>query len=174
MSVNNAIPAQQTKTCPFCGEAIPVNTQKCKHCGEWLVERYGKSWVKTMLLCWFLGGLGVHNFYNNKSGIAIAQIFTFFGFFGIWPLIDFIMILCDGYTDADGLKLSKKPTISSTASLCALGFLGVAGFHRFYTKHTGLGFLQFFTLGGCFIWTLIDFILILSGKFKDADGKYIK
>lgn len=49
-------------------------------------------------------------------------------------------------------------------------FLGVFGVHRFYTGHTGLGVLQLVTLGGCGIWALVDFIMIIVGSFKDADG----
>lgn len=49
-------------------------------------------------------------------------------------------------------------------------FLGVFGVHRFYTGHIGLGVVQLLTLGGCGIWALIDFILIIVGNFKDADG----
>jgi len=163
-----------TKKCPYCGSDVAQSAQKCSKCGEWLVTRYGNSWVKTLLLCMFLGLVGGHNFYNKKSGIAIGQIFTFFGVCGIWPAIDCIMILCDAYRDGDGLKLSRKPTKGGTAALCALGFLGFAGAHRFYTKDICLAWLQCFTLGGCLVWTLLDFILILSGKFKDADGNYIK
>jgi TM2 domain-containing membrane protein YozV len=163
---------QATKVCPYCGAIVSQNAQKCQKCGEWIVGRYGKSWVKSMLLCSFLGGFGAHNFYNGKTGIGIAQLLTFFGFCGIWPFVDFIMILCNGYTDSNGLKLSKKPTKQSTAVLCF--FLGLGGAHRFYTGHVALGFLQAFTGGGCFIWTLIDFIMILTGNFKDAEGNYIK
>jgi hypothetical protein len=53
-------------------------------------------------------------------------------------------------------------------------FLGVLGVHRFYTGHTALGVLQLLTLGGCGIWALIDFIIIVSGNFKDAQGNPIK
>jgi hypothetical protein len=53
-------------------------------------------------------------------------------------------------------------------------FLGVLGIHRFYTGHTALGVLQVLTLGGCGIWALIDFIIIVSGNFKDAQGNPIK
>ena len=163
-----------TKKCPYCGENVPANSQKCSYCGEWLVTKYGKSWVKTYLLCCFLGGLGAHDFYNNKTGLGVAKILTFFGFCGIWPLIDCILILCDAYTDSEGRKLSRKPTTGGTAAFCALGLLGGAGMHRFYTKHIAIGWLQLFTFGGFFIWTIIDLILILSGKFKDADGMLIK
>ena len=49
-------------------------------------------------------------------------------------------------------------------------FLGVFGIHRFYTGHTGIGIVQLLTLGGCGIWALIDFIMIIVGSFRDADG----
>ena len=164
---------QATKTCPYCNGTVPAQAQKCQNCGEWLVHRYGNSWVKSVFLCLFLGVLGGHNFYNKRNGVAMGQIFTFFGFCGIWPTIDLIMILCDSYKDGDGFKLSRKPTKGGTATLCALGFLGFAGLHRFYTKDIGLAWLQIFTLGGFGIWTLIDLISILSGNFKDADGNIL-
>ena len=53
-------------------------------------------------------------------------------------------------------------------------FLGGLGIHRFYTGHTTIGIIQLLTLGGCGIWVLIDFIMLLLGNFKDADGNIIK
>ena len=53
-------------------------------------------------------------------------------------------------------------------------FLGVLGIHRFYTGHTGIGVAQLLTFGGCGIWSLIDFIMILLGNFKDAQGRPLK
>ena len=53
-------------------------------------------------------------------------------------------------------------------------FVGVFGIHRFYTGHTGIGIAQLLTLGGCGIWALIDFILIVTGNFKDSKGNLIK
>lgn len=56
----------------------------------------------------------------------------------------------------------------TTLLLCL--FLGLFGGHRFYTKHTSIGVIQLLTLGGCYIWAIIDLIQIISGSFKDADG----
>ena len=56
----------------------------------------------------------------------------------------------------------------TTVLLCF--FLGAFGVHRFYTGHTGIGIVQLLTLGGCGIWELIDFIIIIMGNFKDAKG----
>ena len=53
-------------------------------------------------------------------------------------------------------------------------FLGVLGIHRFYTGHTMTGLAQLLTVGGCGIWAFIDFIMILLGNFKDAQGRPLK
>lgn len=53
-------------------------------------------------------------------------------------------------------------------------FLGSLGIHRFYVGKIGTGILMIITLGGLGIWALIDFIMIIIGKFKDKEGKEIK
>ncbi len=58
--------------------------------------------------------------------------------------------------------------ILPAALLCFL--LGVFGAHRFYVGKTGTAILMLFTIGGLGIWTLVDFILIVTGSFKDANG----
>jgi TM2 domain-containing membrane protein YozV len=57
----------------------------------------------------------------------------------------------------------------TTLLLCF--FLGVFGIHRFYTGHIVIGLIQLFTLGGCGIWVLVDFIMILTGAYTDAEGR---
>jgi hypothetical protein len=59
----------------------------------------------------------------------------------------------------------------TTLLLCF--FLGVFGIHRFYTGHTAIGVVQLLTLGGCGIWALIDFIMIIVGSYKDSKGQIL-
>ena len=50
------------------------------------------KWV-AVLLCFFLGYLGIHRFYEGKIGTGILWLITA-GLFGIGWLVDFIILLC--------------------------------------------------------------------------------
>ena len=65
-----------------------------------------KSRLVATLLCFFLGGLGIHRFYVGKVGTGILYIFTG-GLFGIGALVDFILILCGSFTDKEGKFLTN-------------------------------------------------------------------
>lgn len=65
-----------------------------------------KNFVATLLLCFFLGSLGVHRFYAGKIGTGILMLLTLGGL-GIWTLVDFIMIAVGKFTDSEG-KLIKS------------------------------------------------------------------
>jgi TM2 domain-containing membrane protein YozV len=66
-----------------------------------------KSRLAAALLAFFLGALGVHRFYVGKIGTGILIIVTIGGFFGIWPLIDLIIILVGSFKDKQERYLSN-------------------------------------------------------------------
>ena len=66
-----------------------------------------KKMVPAALLCFFLGGLGVHRFYVGKIGTRILMIFTLGGL-GIWLIIDFVMILTGSFKDKEGKDLDRS------------------------------------------------------------------
>lgn len=61
------------------------------------------------------------------------------------------------------------PQKSFTATLLLNFFLGFLGIHRFYTGYIGIGIAQLLTFGGCGLWALIDYIMLLVNKFNDKD-----
>lgn len=60
-----------------------------------------KGFVPTILLCFFLGTFGIHRFYVGKIGTGILMLLTLGGF-GIWTLIDFVIIVCGNFQDKNG------------------------------------------------------------------------
>ncbi|MGQ1910773.1 TM2 domain-containing protein [Marinifilum sp. RC60d5] len=70
--------------------------------------------------------------------------------------------------------VNQKSEKNFVAMLLLCFFLGSLGVHRFYAGKIGTGVLMLLTLGGFGIWTLIDFIIIAVGSFKDKEGLYIK
>ncbi len=131
-----------------------------------------KNWTTTAFLCYFLGWLGIHRFYTGHVVSGIFQLLTFGGF-GIWTLIDLIMIITGQFTDKYSRPLYHPPVMGgrfswvTTALLCV--FLGWLGIHRFYSGHIVTGILQIFTFGGFGIWILIDVIMIFTDSFRDSD-----
>ena len=71
---------------------------------EVVVEKSEKGFVPTLLLAFFLGGLGVHRFFVGKIGTGILQLVTLGGL-GIWILIDLIMIILGSFKDKQGLPI---------------------------------------------------------------------
>lgn len=60
-----------------------------------------KSRLAALLLCWFLGILGIHRIYVGKTGTGVLMILTLGGL-GIWVLVDLVMIIIGSFTDSEG------------------------------------------------------------------------
>ncbi|ACZ29857.1 TM2 domain containing protein [Xylanimonas cellulosilytica DSM 15894] len=61
-----------------------------------------KSRTVAAVLGFFLGVLGVHRFYLGNIGMGIAMLLVGWATFGIWPLLDWIIVLCGSARDGDG------------------------------------------------------------------------
>lgn len=75
-----------------------------------------KAFVPILLLCFFLGALGVHRFYAGKVGTGILMLLTFGGL-GIWALIDFVIIACGSFKDGQGLPIKNWSILNIEACL---------------------------------------------------------
>ena len=77
------------------------------------VYRSQKSWVVAILLCFFLGLLGIHRFYLGKTGSGVLMLIltiTVLGMIisGIWALVDFLVLLIQG-GDTFDRKYNSSP-----------------------------------------------------------------
>jgi hypothetical protein len=88
-----------------------------------------------------------------------------------------VCVKCGVAVNHNNLQRAQSGPVSDkdwVVTLLLAFFLGFLGVHRFYTGHIGIGVVQLLTLGGCGIWALIDFILILVGSYTDAQGLPLK
>lgn len=108
--------------CQHCGKEIEDNARFCQYCGQEVgqtpkkevvqqtiiikKEREPKSQFIAIILCLFLGMIGIHDFYleRNAAGVAKLLIMLLLGWIvigiiinSIWCLIDFVLILCKGF-----------------------------------------------------------------------------
>ena len=81
-----------------------------------------KNWLITLLLCGILGWFGIHRFYTGHTTIGFIQLFTMGGF-GLWWLIDLVLILIGRYRDSQGSSLQDTELRSRTGVLvCSWSF----------------------------------------------------
>ena len=96
--------------CRSCGQVISSLAPTCPHCGAPTgvksvpEDASPKSRLAALLLCWFLGLFGAHQFYVGKVGTGILQLVTFGGI-GIWTLVDLIVIIVGSFRDKQGRRV---------------------------------------------------------------------
>lgn len=90
--------------CANCGQPVDPNASVCMSCGVAIKKTVkgnlgGQDKVTVALICFFFGGLGIHNFMmgETKKGITRILLNFCFGIGSILALIDFIKILTDKY-----------------------------------------------------------------------------
>ncbi len=90
--------------CYNCGNQLTPGAEVCLSCGfaqkkpdSNNLGNYDK--ITLALLCFFLGGIGVHNFMlgETKKGIFKIVMSFCFGIGAILALVDFVRILTDKY-----------------------------------------------------------------------------
>lgn len=95
---------QGTTYCHNCGNQLGPNAEVCMGCG--VAVKGGKSGdlagqdkIVIILVCLFLGGLGIHNFMMGEMKKGIFKIIMSFlcGIGGILALIDLIKICMGSY-----------------------------------------------------------------------------
>lgn len=98
--------------CANCGQAIAPNADVCMNCGVAVKtsaaggDLNGQDKIVMILICFFLGGLGIHNFMmgETKKGIFKIIMSLLCGIGGILALVDLIRIAMGSYV-VDPTKL---------------------------------------------------------------------
>lgn len=92
--------------CSNCGASVSPEAAVCLSCGVAIKKAAaaggdlgGKDKIVIALVCFFLGGLGIHNFMMGETKKGIVKIVASFCFYlgGLLALIDLIKILMDKY-----------------------------------------------------------------------------
>ncbi len=110
--------------CPYCSSAIKEDTEFCQKCGARIKvndpinhaqiksNKSAKSGKTALLLCIFLGTLGIHRFYVGKIVTGILTLVTG-GFLGLWTILDLIRLSQNKFKDRKDNYLIVTKNLSS-------------------------------------------------------------
>ena len=143
--------------CSKCGAQLNEGSVFCSRCGTSVtpvVEQVAadvspKSRLATTLLScpWLVVGLfGAHRFYMGKIKSALIMLLM-----GVAPFICGVGIMVTVFTSSAFEEGDSPPPL-------------------FFVLY-GLAFVLYLAV---FVWSLIDFIIAVTGNFKDSQGKLIK
>lgn len=107
--------------CQHCGEEIDDQAIICVKCGVLVTGRslnrqegatVSDEWLITLVLCFFLGCFGMHNFYTRNTTTGIVQLVlgvcTCCIVSEVWSIVDFLRILNGTFTTGEGDVLKQK------------------------------------------------------------------
>ena len=72
----------------------------------------------------------------------------------------------------EAMSISEKRILPTFLLFLVLSW--PLGAHRFFLRRYASAILFILTIGGCGIWWIVDFILIVTGSMKDDKGKLVK
>lgn len=134
-----------------------------------------KSWGTALFLACTLGGWGVHRFYSGNIPIGVLQLFTFGGF-GVWVLIDIIMILTDNFKDGQGRPLNKSIKANPLMMKLIGGFMIWFLIFGFSMPQDGAqpsgGFMSFLIFGVPFLLLILFNLKKIIGWVKRKTSKH--
>ncbi|MCW8408836.1 DUF4864 domain-containing protein [Legionella sp. PATHC035] len=113
------------KFCKHCGNNLISDAQFCSHCGAKIETdsftpiqktyppqvNHQKSPTLVLIFGLFLGVLGIHRIYLGKIATGILMLITGGGF-GIWYLVDLILLVTNKFEDKNGnlIQLTQNPS----------------------------------------------------------------
>lgn len=106
---------------------------------------------------------------NDKTNMLLMSFSKYFP-------EESLMMIREKFENMDESKTSMLYTLSFKDPMTALILSIVAdplGIDRFYVGDTGLGVAKLLTCGGCGIWTLVDYFLIMKRTKEKNFEKFL-